>query len=206
MFRQATLFGDAEPTPDATFGALRRLDLDARSWVDHAPGWLAGSDAVYDALVERLAWRQRQVVMWGRPLPEPRLSSWWRPDHGPEPLPVLAQLSRLLSDRYRVAFSSIGFNWYRDGKDSVAWHADRKGPLVVNPTIAIVSVGSARPFRLRPMPGGPSVGAPTRVFDLGQGDLLVMGGACQHEWEHVVPKSRGAGPRISITFRHDGVY
>ena len=119
---------------------------------------------------------------------------------------MLADLRRLLSDRYRVAFSSIGFNWYRDGKDSVAWHADRKGPLVVNPTIAIVSVGSARPFRLRPMPGGPSVGAPTRVFDLGQGDLLVMGGACQHEWEHVVPKSRGAGPRISITFRHDGVY
>ncbi len=206
MFRQATLFGDAEPAADAEFRTLRRIALDERSWADLAPGWLAGSDAVFDRLAEVIDWRQRQVVMWGRRLPEPRLSGWWRPGGGPEPLPILAELRTLLSARYGVEFSSIGFNWYRDGNDSVAWHADRKGPRVINPTIAIVSVGSSRPFRLRPMPGGPSVGAPTRIFDVGHGDLLVMGGACQHEWEHIVPKARGAGPRISITYRHDGVY
>ena len=39
---------------------------------------------------------------------------------------------------------------------------------------------------------------------LGQGDLLVMGGACQHQWEHAVPKvARTAGPRLSIMFRHN---
>ena len=66
------------------------------------------------------------------------------------------------------------------------------------PSSPTVSVGAPRPFRLRPRGGGRSLS-----FDLGRGDLLVMGGSCQHEWEHTVPKVRGAtGPRISITFRH----
>ena len=72
----------------------------------------------------------------------------------------------------------------------------------MNPTIAIVSVGAPRPFRLRPRSGGRS-----HSFDIGHGDLLVMGGACQHDWQHSVPKvSRPVGPRISITFRHDADY
>jgi alkylated DNA repair dioxygenase AlkB len=30
-----------------------------------------------------------------------------------------------------------------------------------------------------------------------------MGGACQQEWEHTVPKERtGGGARMSITLRH----
>ena len=43
-----------------------------------------------------------------------------------------------------------------------------------------------------------------RTFHLGQGDLLVMGGACQHEFEHCVPKAAQVeGPRLSIMFRHN---
>ena len=55
----------------------------------------------------------------------------------------------------------------------------------------------ARPFRLRPRGGGRALS-----FDLGRGDLFVMGGACQHDWEHCVPKVGHAEPRISITYRH----
>ena len=69
--------------------------------------------------------------------------------------------------------------------DSVAWHGDRHRHLATNPVIAIVSVGAPRPFKLRPRGGGSSVG-----WQLGNGDLFVMGGACQHEWEHTVPKVR----------------
>ena len=69
--------------------------------------------------------------------------------------------------------------------------------MVTNPVIAILSVGAPRPLRLRPRGGGSSLGWP-----LGNGDLFVMGGACQHEWEHCVPKMRVThGPRLSITFR-----
>lgn len=151
-----------------------------------------------DPRVAALPWRQREVMMYGRALPEPRLSAWWTPRQGPAALAVLEEARRALGHRYGVTFDSIGFNWYRDGADSVAWHADTRGPPVANPTIAIVSVGTPRPFRLRPQAGGPSVS-----FDLGAGDLLVMGGACQHRWEHAVPKrAQPTGPRISITFRH----
>ncbi len=62
--------------------------------------------------------------------------------------------------------------------------------------MAIVSLGEPRPFRLRPTGGGASVG-----FELGAGDLLVMGGTCQRTWQHSVPKARHAGPRLSLSFR-----
>jgi alkylated DNA repair dioxygenase AlkB len=69
--------------------------------------------------------------------------------------------------------------------------------VVTNPVVAIVSLGQPRPFRIRRKGGGAS-----RSWELGHGDLFVMGGACQHDWEHTVPKVRTAEPRISITFRH----
>ena len=115
----------------------------------------------------------------------------------PEPMPILREIRLLLADRYGEPFDSIGFNLYRNGSDSVAWHGDRHRHVVNNPVIAILSVGAPRPLKLRPRGGGASLSWP-----LGHGDLFVMGGACQHEWEHTVPKVRGtAGARLSITFR-----
>jgi alkylated DNA repair dioxygenase AlkB len=106
-------------------------------------------------------------------------------------------MRHVLADRYDEPFDSIGFNLYRDGHDSVAWHSDRHAKVVVNPVVAIVSLGAPRPFRMRPKGGGPS-----RVWELGSGDLFVMGGAAQHEWEHTVPKVRTTtGPRLSVSFR-----
>lgn len=213
MFPPATwprsLFGEAAPGIDATFAELERVDLDERSWIDVARGWLAGSDAVFDALTAMIEWRQRIVMMFDRRLPEPRLTSWWSErsrDHT-EPLPVLDEARHTLRERYDCAFDSIGYNWYRHGTDSVAWHGDRFAKTVQNPTIAIISVGAARPFRIRPKPGGSGPRRRSVSFDVGYGDLLVMGGACQHEWQHSVPKvSRPVGPRISITFRHNADY
>ena len=94
-------------------------------------------------------------------------------------------MRRVLSTRYAEAFDSIGFNCYRHGEDSVAWHGDRHRHTIDDPVVAIVSVGAPRPLRLRPRGGGRA-----RSFDLGRGDLFVMGGACQHDWEHCVPKVR----------------
>jgi len=199
MFYQGSLFGTLVPEFDSTFGGLYRLDLDATTWVDLAPGWLSGSDQIYDELVGALPFQQRTGVrMYDRIVDEPRLSAWWRAEHGtPEPLPILRDIRLELAERYGEPFDSIGFNLYRDGNDSVAWHGDRHRHIVTNPVIAIVSVGAPRPLRLRPRGGGSSVG-----WNLGNGDLFVMGGACQHDWEHTVPKiSVTSGPRLSITFR-----
>jgi alkylated DNA repair dioxygenase AlkB len=200
---QASLFGLVDPSIDPAFAGIERIHLDDTSWVDHLPLWLAGADLVFGELVARLPWRHRDVVMYDRVVPEPRLTSWWSEspegseDDGAEPLPVLADIRRALSDRYDRHFDSIGCNYYRDGNDSVAWHGDTVRKVYVDPLVAIVSVGSPRPFHLRPRGGGHA-----HSFELGLGDLLVMGGACQHDWEHSVPKVRHAGPRLSITFRH----
>jgi alkylated DNA repair dioxygenase AlkB len=110
---------------------------------------------------------------------------------------ILEEMRVALSARYRVTFSSCGCNLYRDGHDSVAWHGDRISAEVVDPNVAIVSVGEPRKLLLRPASGGSSV-----RFDLGHGDLLVMGGASQRTWQHSIPKVAAAGPRMSITFRH----
>lgn len=194
---QSSLFGFADPAVDESFAGLRRRALDDEAWVDHHPGWLVGDLVVFDRLILELPWRQRLVELWERLLPEPRFTAWWQLGDGPEPLPVLGIMRRVLSARYGEAFDSIGFNCYRRGADSVAWHRDREHQPIDHPVIAIVSVGAPRPFRLRPLGGGRSIS-----YDLGNGDLLVMGGACQHRWEHCVPKVRHAQPRLSITYRH----
>jgi alkylated DNA repair dioxygenase AlkB len=199
VFYQGSLFGTLTPEYDASFDELTRLDLDTTTWVDLAPGWLRGADQVYDQLVALLPFRQRTGVrMYDRVVDEPRLSAWWRVEGGePEPMPILRRIRLSLAERYDEPFDSIGFNLYRDGSDSVAWHGDRHRHVVTNPVIAIVSVGAPRPLRLRPRGGGSSLS-----WSLGNGDLFVMGGACQHDWEHTVPKVRvTTGPRLSITFR-----
>lgn len=196
---QQCLFAFEEPAVDRSFATLTRTWLDDESWVDHAPGWLHGADLVFAELVAKVPWRQREVVMYDRLLPEPRLTAWWAEGTGSdEPLPVLGEARAVLTEHYHRPFDSIGFNLYRDGRDSVAWHADRERKELENPTVVILSTGSPRPFQMRPAGGGPS-----RTWHLGQGDLLVMGGACQHQWEHCVPKTAHAeGPRLSIMFRH----
>jgi alkylated DNA repair dioxygenase AlkB len=113
--------------------------------------------------------------------------------------PALAAVCDLLSDRYGVGFDSIWVNLYRDGADSVAWHGDRNGRTQKNPFVVTISLGGRRLFQLRPK-GTTTV---THRFRPGLGDLLVMGGACQHAWEHSVPKTRRpVQPRMSVTIRH----
>jgi alkylated DNA repair dioxygenase AlkB len=196
---QQCLFAFAEPAFDADFCGLTRTWLDEETWIDHAPRWLQGADLVFAQLVELLPWQQREVIMWERRLDEPRLTAWWNThSDDPEALPILAQARAAFTRYYGKPFDSIGFNLYRDGHDSVAWHGDRERFAQEDPTVVIVSTGQPRSFHLRPRGGGQSLS-----WQLGHGDLFVMGGSCQHDWEHCVPKVAHAGPRLSIMFRHN---
>jgi alkylated DNA repair dioxygenase AlkB len=196
---QASLLDGAEPEVDDSFSGLARIQLDATSWVDYAPGWVSGSDGLFARLLHSFDWSQRSRRMYDKTVLEPRLTSWWRATSGrPLTPPILEKMRRLLSDRYGVELDSMGLNLYRDGQDSVAWHGDRIAKQITEPVVAIVSVGEPRRFQLRPRERGPA----PRTFLLGRGDLLVTGGRCQRTWQHSVPKVPSAGPRISITFRH----
>jgi len=194
-----TLFESGAPTPEPRFAGLQRRVLPPDAWVDHAPGWLGGSAQLFEQLRNGLGWAAHSVPMYGDLVDQPRLTAAW---HGAEADattgPAIEAMRRALSGRYGVEFRSVGFNLYRDGNDSVAWHGDRIARDRAHALVAIVSLGEPRPFRLRPTGGGPSI-----AFALGSGDLLVMGGSCQRTWQHTVPKVRRAGPRISVTFRHE---
>jgi alkylated DNA repair dioxygenase AlkB len=182
---------------DTTFHGLRRRELVEGAWVDHVPGWCGGADALFARLLRETRWTGREVRMYERVVPEPRLTHRWRLDDGPPPPAELREMAGVLSERYGVGFTQVGVNLYRDGADSVAWHGDRVARELPEAVVALVSLGAARPFRLRRPGGGPSIG-----YLPGPGDLLVMGGSCQRTWQHAVPKTRAAPPRISIQFRH----
>jgi hypothetical protein len=182
------------PGIDVCFGAVRRLTLDDDCWVDHAPAWLHGADVVFERLLACGDWKARDVVMYDRMVAEPRLTARWL---GALPDP-LDEIREALSARYELAFEAVGVNLYRDGADSVAWHSDRIGAVLTNPLVATISLGAPRRFMLRPKGGGAAI-----TVLPGPGDLLVMGGAVQHRWEHCVPKTRRpVGPRMAITVRH----
>lgn len=209
---QPSLLDGGEPQIDVSYDGLRRIELDTRSWVDYCPGWLAGSDSVFDLLAREARWQQRTVTMWDKQVLEPRLTAGWSTDAaiagragdvagraGYRFPPLLAEICRLLSARYDVGFDSVWVNLYRDGQDSVAWHGDRNRLVMDEPLVATVSLGARRRFLLRQR------GSSRIAHELapGAGDLVVMGGACQEEWEHTVPKTaRPVGARMAVTIRH----
>jgi len=196
---QPALFESVEPLGiDRSFSRLVRHGLDESSWVDHVPGWVSGADRLFAELLEGCEWQQSSRRMHDRRVLEPRLTSHWDAESG-EPLepPILEEIRQVLSERYERTFDSVGLNLYRDGRDSVAWHADRIPKEIEAPIVALISLGEPRRFLLRPKGGGPS-----RAFVPGRGDLLVTGGDTQRTWQHSVPKVAHAGPRISVGYRH----
>jgi alkylated DNA repair dioxygenase AlkB len=192
-------FDTEKPWFDAGFRGLARTWLDPESWIDLVPGWVHGSDELFRQILHSRNWGQRTRRMYDHRVREPRLTAPWNLRSGVPLEPAILDDIRLaLSSRYGVTFDSAGFNLYRDGQDSVAWHGDRIRKEIEDPIVALVSVGEPRKFLLRPKGGGKS-----RALHLGRGDLLVTGGRTQRAWEHSVPKvAQAAGPRISIAYRY----
>ena len=205
---QSSLFDELTgPVPElGPLGAtVERLPLTRGAWVDHRPGWLSGSDQLFLDLVEQVPWQAERRRMYDAEVAVPRLLSFY--GEGQElPHALLTEARERLSGHYAEElgepFRTAGLCYYRDGRDSVAWHGDRIGRSRHEDTmVAILSLGEPRRLALRPRGGGESLG-----FALGHGDLLVMGGSCQRTWEHAVPKTaRPVGPRISVQYRTRGV-
>jgi alkylated DNA repair dioxygenase AlkB len=196
--------GDAVGIPALTPGDERTL-LAGGAWVELRRNWVSGSDRLFDHLSEVVPWRAERRRMYDRVLDVPRLVCFYDEEQQ-LPDPALETMRAALSEGYGAElgepFATVGLCLYRDGNDSVAWHGDTIGRASTEDTmVAIVSLGTPRSFLLRPRGGGASLN-----FELGRGDLLVMGGSCQRTWEHSVPKrSRAEGPRMSIQFRPAGV-
>ena len=199
---QSTLFAGLDGAASETLAPLhpQRRPLSRGAWVDVQRDWLARPDDVLDALLTGVPWRAERREMYDRVVDVPRLVHTYHPG-ADLPHPVLADAREALSEHYRPElgepFVSAGCCYYRDGRDSVAWHGDTIGRgRTADTMVAIVSVGDPRRLVLRPRGGGESISV-----TMGHGDLVVMGGSCQRTWEHAVPKVAHAGPRISVQFR-----
>lgn len=211
LVRQPSLLevGD-QPVVGSLGTGVERLALGSGAWVDHRPGWVAGSEALTERLLGTVDWRAQRRQMYEREVDVPRLLRFYEQDEE-LPDPLLARLRAALDEHYAgelgEPFATTGLCLYRDGRDSVAWHGDRIGRGRREDTlVAILSLGAARTFALRPRarPGPGQTPGPRRAIRLvlGPGDLVVMGGSCQRTWEHAVPKTaRPVGPRVSVQFR-----
>jgi alkylated DNA repair dioxygenase AlkB len=164
------------------------------------------ADRLFAQLMEITSWRQEEATVMGRRLPIPRLTAWhgergyvysgirMEPASWNEPLLELKQVAERLAGQ---AFNSVLLNLYRDGRDSVSWHADNEPGLGREPVIASLSLGASRRFQLKHRKTKELIG-----LDLPHGSCLVMAGATQHRWLHQIPKTtREIGPRINLTFR-----
>ena len=202
---QGSLLDEAEDIAVGPLTAIRRTVLGDGAWLDVLRGWLTAADTLFAFLAAEVPWRGERRQMYDRTVDVPRLLAWYG-ESDDVPHPVLAQAKSALNQHYGPElgepFRTLGLCYYRNGRDSVAWHGDRIGRGATEDTmVAILSVGAPRPLLLRPRGGGPAIRHP-----LGHGDLIVMGGSCQRTWEHAIPKTaRPVGPRISIQFRPKGV-
>lgn len=163
----------------------------------------------FAALMEEIPWKQESVLMYGKKIPMPRLTAWIG-DPGRTyrysgvtytPLDwtkTTGTIRDMIQSRTGERFNTVLANLYRDGQDSMGFHADNEPELGENPVIASVSLGGVRSFQLRH-----NKKKDQRVdMKLESGSLLVMGGAMQHHWRHGVPKTtREVEPRINLTFR-----
>lgn len=184
-----------------------RLDLGEGAWVELVHRWCPDESAVFDRLVVELAWEARTIVLFGKPVMQPRLVAWagerpYRYSGRTLPAlplsPALSELRSKVQAHVGVRFDHVLVNRYRDGADSMGWHADAEPELGADPTIASVSFGTPRRFVLR------HAKERGRAYEahLGRGDLLVMGGASQRLFRHAVPKgASAAGERINVTLR-----
>lgn len=196
-----------EPTYVDRAVEAERLDLGGGAWVDVLRRWMPDVDEVYEHLLAEVPWQTSQLFRYDHVVEERRLGSWWERG-SPLPHPALAEATRVLQHRYRAEFGGFGMLQYRDGTDGQAFHRDTDMRYLDDTVIAVLSLGASRPWCLRPRSAKhtlePGKGA-THDLRPASGDLLVMGGRCQADWEHSVPYLGAAstvGPRISVQWRH----
>ncbi|NJC06695.1 alkylated DNA repair dioxygenase AlkB [Sphingomonas kaistensis] len=168
------------------------------------------ADQLKEVEFENVNWKQDYIKFFGKTHPLPRLTAWYG-DKGAsyaysgirsDPNPWndgLLYLKARLEAALDVTFNSVLLNWYRDGSDSLNWHADDEPELGTCPTIASVSFGETRQFLFKPK----NASKTQLSFDLLPGSLVVMKGETQQNWVHSVPKRKGVkGSRFNLTFRN----
>ena len=175
------------------------LAEDAQGGIVYRPGLLTAAQAQrwFERLRDEIAWGHERRMMYEREVDVPRLMARFELDDAQLP-PLLKVAAQAVADATGVRYTSLGLNYYRDGRDSVAPHHDKLQELQPGYPIALLSLGATRLMRLS------TQAAPKRhlQIDLEPGSLLTMSYASQLHWLHGIPKQSGDQlPRISLAFR-----
>jgi alkylated DNA repair dioxygenase AlkB len=189
---------------------MRVLELEGGAEIGFDEHWMNANEAdvLFQSLTEQVAWEAKTIRIAGRNILQPRLSAWYGDDDAVYtysglcnvPLPWIASLLQLkarVEGELQLPFKGALLNYYRNGDDSMGFHADNERELGPDPVVISVSLGASRRFVLRHVNN-----AAERIdIDLTHGSLLAMTGTTQRYFRHAVPKQPGKGPRINITFR-----
>lgn len=192
--------------PTADDAAIERVWLDETSWVDVGRGWLRDTEEMLAGLLDAVAWQGSRLFRYDHWVEEKRLGAMWRRGR-PLPHDGIAVAQRALQRRYGVVFEGCGMLQYRDGADGQAFHRDTDMRWLDDTVVAVLTLGATRPWYLRPRSNRRrhlDVQGATHDLHPASGDLLVMGGRCQADWEHSVPYLPQArlGVRVSLQWRH----
>ena len=162
----------------------------------------------YETLLREIPWKNDEAVIFGKHIVTARKVAWYGDSDFSYTYsgttkralawtPELAALKSLVEKLTGSTFNSCLLNLYHDGSEGMAWHSDDEKSLGKDSTIASVSLGAEREFRLKHKRGEEKISVL-----LESGSLLVMQGSTQSHWLHCVPKSKKIKtPRINLTFR-----
>lgn len=160
------------------------------------------ADALLAALA-RLPWERGKFM--GHPVPRDEV---WM---GPYPYkfsgrtlnpvswtPEIEALRDRIQTDFGGAYNSVLLNRYRDGRDSVSWHADDEPEMDSQHPIASVSLGACREFLVRD-----NDTREIQTFLLLSGSLLITLAGFQQSYQHSIPKNlkEPTRERINLTFR-----
>ena len=167
------------------------------------------ADLLFTQLKKEIIWEQEEIEMYGQKYKVPRLTAWYG-DEGKKYTYSgitanarswtnnLKSIKQKLETAFQLNFNSVLLNFYRSGKDGVAWHSDNEPELGLDPVIGSVSFGQQRIFQMKHR----IKKTERQNIMLGHGDFLLMKGSTQHHWVHQIPKSKvDMGERINLTFR-----
>jgi alkylated DNA repair dioxygenase AlkB len=174
-----------------------------RGDVRYVPRFLDECDAreLFAELQRSTTWRADSRMMFGRRVLVPRETAARGENCAQDWSPALLRARTRIEAHLGVPFDYVFINRYRNGNDSVAWHADDDAEGDPRRVIASLSLGATRTFELRPLRAS-GLNHKKIAVELADGDLVVMRGATQLNYEHRIPKEpRVAGERINLTFR-----
>jgi alkylated DNA repair dioxygenase AlkB len=163
---------------------------------------------IYNELLNKIAWQRDQIVMFGKAITTKRKVAFYADSHidytyssvkkkGLAWTPELLQIKNLIESHTGASYNACLLNLYHTGEEGMGWHSDDEKEIIVNSSIASLSIGAERKFAFKH-----KATKETISVMLENGSLLEMKGSIQQNWWHSLPKTKKVSvPRINLTFR-----